>query len=140
MNLISTQVIESRLSLNFSSDHELLGSMYEHSMAMRVPWMTLEKPAPYVIPCVVKMRCILFLFALHASARRLMWLNIEGNLLQDNLHKEWLDISLSPPRLSLDYLLGKIDSSWHFNTASVIDRHFHQFLLSAASSQKNRLE
>jgi hypothetical protein len=43
----------------------------------------------------------------YASARRLMWLNIEGNLFQDNLHKEWMVISRSPPRLQLDYLLGK---------------------------------
>jgi hypothetical protein len=65
MNLISTQAIESRLFLNCTSDHELLGSMHEHTMAMRVPRLTLEKSAPYVIPNVVKMRCILSLFALH---------------------------------------------------------------------------
>jgi hypothetical protein len=76
----------------------------------------------------------------YASARRLMWLNIEGNLLQDNLHKEWLDISLSPPRLQLDYLLGKTNSSWHSDTASVNDRHFRQFVLSAASSRRIDLE
>jgi hypothetical protein len=75
----------------------------------------------------------------YASARRLMWLNIEGNLLQGKLHKEWLDISLSSPRLQLDYLLGKSDLSWHFDTTSVIDRHFRQFIISAASSQKDRL-
>jgi hypothetical protein len=75
----------------------------------------------------------------YASARRPMWLNIEGNLLQGNLHKEWLDIFLSPPRLQLDYLVGKSDSSWHFDTAFVIDRHFQQFVLSAASSQKTRV-
>jgi hypothetical protein len=75
----------------------------------------------------------------HTSVRRLMWLNIEGNLLQGNLHQEWLDISLSPPRLQLDYLLGKSKSTWHFDTASVIDRHFRQFVLSAASSRKSTL-
>jgi hypothetical protein len=65
VNLIFTQAIESRLSFNFTSDYELLGSMHEHSMATRVPILTLDKPAPYVIPSVVKMRRILFFFALH---------------------------------------------------------------------------
>jgi hypothetical protein len=76
----------------------------------------------------------------YASARRLMWSNIEGNLLQGNLHQEWLDISLSPTRLQLDYLLGKSKSTWRFDTASVIDRHFRQFVISAASSRKRTLE
>jgi hypothetical protein len=71
----------------------------------------------------------------YASARRLMWLNIEGNLLQGDLRQDWFGISLSPPRLQLDYLLGKSNSTWHFDTASVIDRHFRQFVLSAARLQ-----
>jgi hypothetical protein len=85
------------------------------------------------------MRCILFLFALHTLLHVVDVVKYRGNLLQDNLHKEWLDISLSPPQLQLDYLLGKTDSSWHSDTASVIDRHFRQFVLSAASSRKNGL-
>lgn len=73
----------------------------------------------------------------YALARQLMWLNIEGNLLQETLRSEWLDISLSPPRLQLDFLLGATKPSWHSQASLKIDRFVRQFILSAAAHHKS---
>ena len=75
----------------------------------------------------------------YAASRRIMWLNIEGNLSHCTLVPAWLDISLSPPRTQLDFLLGYTKVSWHPEVGTVIDRHFRQFLLSAALTRKTRL-
>ena len=72
----------------------------------------------------------------YSVSRRLMWFNIEAAL-EDSV---WAHLALSPPRLQLDYLLGRCEAGWHRDIGTLLDSLVRTFLLTAASVRKSRMQ
>jgi hypothetical protein len=69
-------------------------------------------------------------FLLHCTAyersRRILWLNIEGNLHQSGLFNEWRCFHLAPDKEKVEYLLGRGEAVWHPEALMTIDLFVRQ--------------